>query len=185
MPLLYGEGRKAFLRLQEEIIKRSTDQSILAWGTTINWDDPVLIDRHGMLAKSPRYFNHLDGEGTGMNVSDKTYSITNNGLEMRAKLIEGIFPESHGDISRRLLLKLTYGRGSGGLRVVHVSLVKLTPQTYERAFAGLYEIKLYQKRPAVKWNELDEQVIYLRTGLELVKGKEWDYDGYEQFDVSD
>jgi hypothetical protein len=32
MPLLYGEGPKAFLRLQEEIIKRSNDLSIFAWG---------------------------------------------------------------------------------------------------------------------------------------------------------
>ncbi|KAK3695763.1 hypothetical protein B0T22DRAFT_478391 [Podospora appendiculata] len=32
MPLLYGEREKAFLRLQEEIIKRSTDESIFAWG---------------------------------------------------------------------------------------------------------------------------------------------------------
>ncbi|THU80353.1 HET-domain-containing protein [Dendrothele bispora CBS 962.96] len=32
MPLLYGEGEhRAFLRLQEEIIKGSTDQSIFAW----------------------------------------------------------------------------------------------------------------------------------------------------------
>ncbi|KAI0129760.1 heterokaryon incompatibility protein-domain-containing protein, partial [Xylariales sp. AK1849] len=31
MPLLYGEGRKAFLRLQEEIIRGTTDTSILAW----------------------------------------------------------------------------------------------------------------------------------------------------------
>ncbi|KAJ5106954.1 hypothetical protein N7456_003629 [Penicillium angulare] len=31
MPLLYGEGESAFLRLQEEIIKHSDDQSILAW----------------------------------------------------------------------------------------------------------------------------------------------------------
>ena len=30
-PLLYGEGRKAFLRLRGEIIKRSDDQSIFAW----------------------------------------------------------------------------------------------------------------------------------------------------------
>jgi hypothetical protein len=28
MPLLYGEGTKAFTRLQEEIIRTSTDQSI-------------------------------------------------------------------------------------------------------------------------------------------------------------
>lgn len=32
MPLLYGEGPKAFQRLQEEIMKISTDQSLLAWG---------------------------------------------------------------------------------------------------------------------------------------------------------
>ncbi|KUJ07713.1 uncharacterized protein LY89DRAFT_691451 [Mollisia scopiformis] len=31
MPLLYGEGEKAFLRLQEEIMKRSNDQSLFAW----------------------------------------------------------------------------------------------------------------------------------------------------------
>jgi hypothetical protein len=31
MPLLYGEGRKAFLRLQQEILKQSDDQSIFAW----------------------------------------------------------------------------------------------------------------------------------------------------------
>ncbi|KAK4098906.1 HET-domain-containing protein [Parathielavia hyrcaniae] len=31
MPLLYGEGNKAFLRLQQEIAKVTADQSILAW----------------------------------------------------------------------------------------------------------------------------------------------------------
>jgi hypothetical protein len=31
MPLLYGEGGKAFKRLQEEITKQSTDQSLFAW----------------------------------------------------------------------------------------------------------------------------------------------------------
>ncbi|KAF2665546.1 hypothetical protein BT63DRAFT_363851, partial [Microthyrium microscopicum] len=31
MPMLYGEGRKAFRRLQEEIIRYSTDLSIFAW----------------------------------------------------------------------------------------------------------------------------------------------------------
>ncbi|KAI8654192.1 HET domain-containing protein [Fusarium sp. Ph1] len=31
MPLLYGEGENAFWRLQEEILKKSPDQSILTW----------------------------------------------------------------------------------------------------------------------------------------------------------
>jgi hypothetical protein len=32
MPLLYGEGEKAFLRLQEHIAASSTDHSLFAWG---------------------------------------------------------------------------------------------------------------------------------------------------------
>jgi hypothetical protein len=35
MPLLYGEGEKAFIRLQEEILKESDDQTLLAWGQTL------------------------------------------------------------------------------------------------------------------------------------------------------
>ena len=31
MPVIYGEGKKAFVRLQEEIIKVSDDHSIFAW----------------------------------------------------------------------------------------------------------------------------------------------------------
>lgn len=31
MPLLYGEGRKAFLRLQESILRQSSDHSLFAW----------------------------------------------------------------------------------------------------------------------------------------------------------
>jgi Heterokaryon incompatibility protein (HET) len=32
MPLLYGEGERAFMRLQEEIMKRTNDLSIFSWG---------------------------------------------------------------------------------------------------------------------------------------------------------
>ncbi|KAF4927088.1 Vegetative incompatibility protein HET-E-1 [Colletotrichum viniferum] len=34
MPLIYGEGPKAFVRLQEEILKESDDYSILAWNAS-------------------------------------------------------------------------------------------------------------------------------------------------------
>jgi hypothetical protein len=34
MPMLYGEGKKAFQRLQEEILRSSSDQSLFAWGAT-------------------------------------------------------------------------------------------------------------------------------------------------------
>lgn len=38
IPLLYGEGSKAFIRLQEEIIRVSTDHTIFCW----NWIDRVM-----------------------------------------------------------------------------------------------------------------------------------------------
>ena len=51
MPLIYGEGRKAFRRLQQEIIRTNDDQSIFAWYSS----------RHGIgsmdvLASSPESF---------------------------------------------------------------------------------------------------------------------------------
>lgn len=33
MPLIYGEGKRAFVRLQHELIRSYNDESILAWGT--------------------------------------------------------------------------------------------------------------------------------------------------------
>ncbi|KAI0665875.1 hypothetical protein C8Q78DRAFT_930901, partial [Trametes maxima] len=35
MPTTYGEGRYAFIRLQEEILKHISDQTIFAWGATL------------------------------------------------------------------------------------------------------------------------------------------------------
>ena len=55
MPLLYGEGeRKAFFRLQEEIVKTSRDDSLFAWGVTL--DGLQQLDEVGLLAQSPRDF---------------------------------------------------------------------------------------------------------------------------------
>lgn len=52
MPLLYGEGGKAFIRLQEEIMKNSDDQSLFAWKDV----DAFPSSSHGLLAKHPKSF---------------------------------------------------------------------------------------------------------------------------------
>ncbi|KIK19962.1 hypothetical protein PISMIDRAFT_13318 [Pisolithus microcarpus 441] len=44
MPMLYGEGKMAFQRLQLEIIRRSSDQSIFAWNPQIPREGSVLAD---------------------------------------------------------------------------------------------------------------------------------------------
>jgi hypothetical protein len=53
MPLLYGEGDKAFLRLQEEIMRSSDDETIFAWVDPDAQDDEL----RGLLAKNPSYFS--------------------------------------------------------------------------------------------------------------------------------
>jgi hypothetical protein len=78
MPLLYGEGPKAFTRLQEEIIKTSNDHSVFAW----SWDDDVPPDWTSILAPSPRTFRYaadlVPSRDPGINI----YSITNSGLSI-------------------------------------------------------------------------------------------------------
>jgi hypothetical protein len=79
MPLLYGEGATAFIRLQEEIIKLSTDHSIFAWQSTPNTDSERLL-----LAPSVSCFRNC---GTVCRLREQTepepYSMTNAGLSIR------------------------------------------------------------------------------------------------------
>jgi hypothetical protein len=102
MPMLYGEGEKAFHRLQEEIIKRSNDLSIFAWGHPVSTsfryqerDGPAALDNDDtnsfptdpdsccdLFAQSPSDFSGCENlvlhySGAFRNVE---FSVTNNGL---------------------------------------------------------------------------------------------------------
>lgn len=54
MPLIYGEGKKAFLRLQQEILRVSDDMTLFAWGAP-----NVFLDMHGFLASPARQLHGL------------------------------------------------------------------------------------------------------------------------------
>jgi hypothetical protein len=91
MPLLYGEGEKAFIRLQEEIMRSSDDQSLFAWTGS---DPPQHIWRPvnakpcGILAQSPRDFalalNVVPMQSQGETVP---YAMTNRGLQIQLPLL--------------------------------------------------------------------------------------------------
>ncbi|KAH8682633.1 hypothetical protein BX600DRAFT_479140 [Xylariales sp. PMI_506] len=91
MPLLYGEGYKAFLRLQEELIKTSNDQSIFCWSmpTPGELDPDIPKPWTGILAPQAAAFRYsaryhqLDG-------GVSTYTITNAGLSI--ELPVGLYP---------------------------------------------------------------------------------------------
>ncbi|TGJ81523.1 hypothetical protein E0Z10_g7243 [Xylaria hypoxylon] len=90
MPLLYGEGEQAFVRLQQEIMKESDDQTIFAWGPSdlIPLSGSKLELNGGILAPSPKSF-----AGSGYIVRSQTdgtygpYVATNKGLQISLPLL--------------------------------------------------------------------------------------------------
>lgn len=64
MPLLYGEGSEAFIRLQEEIVKKNHDESIFAWGlfeeTSLTHDLNLMWDLSGENIVVPQGPSSLD-----------------------------------------------------------------------------------------------------------------------------
>ena len=55
MPMLYGEGKKAFHRLQLEIIRMSNDHSIFAWGC-----NKIKVQNGSILADDLSFFQDCD-----------------------------------------------------------------------------------------------------------------------------
>ena len=139
MPLLYGEGKRAFIRLQEEILKESEDQSIFAWtamspnAVRLDFYDKDLgpgISRSGVLATHPANF----GGSAGIvpfpsEAGRQPSSMTNRGLRIELPVL------------RR-----------GG------ELVGLLDCHYEKDFSSIVGICL---------EEIDRTAIFMRWALEL------------------
>ncbi|EXF75652.1 major facilitator superfamily transporter [Colletotrichum fioriniae PJ7] len=87
MPLLYGEGEMAFIRLQEEIMRRTDDQSIFAWLLPGHSDRPSR--NTGFLAKSPSCFNQSSGI-TRIDADHRVapYSFTNRGIQIEMPILD-------------------------------------------------------------------------------------------------
>ncbi|KAI0543841.1 heterokaryon incompatibility protein-domain-containing protein [Xylaria curta] len=87
MPLLYGEGTKAFIRLQEEILKGSHDHSIFIWSVP---DDDTNGALSGLLAESPQYFINAENYRPMPPLVSRgrtTWSMTNQGLRLSLFLL--------------------------------------------------------------------------------------------------
>lgn len=85
MPLLYGEGeQRAFIRLQEEILKATDDQSIFAWKLPIVEDSRLMS---GLLANSPAHFGGVPSmrpmSTEFQSASSVPWTMTNKGLQVQ------------------------------------------------------------------------------------------------------
>jgi hypothetical protein len=80
MPLLYGEGERAFIRLQQEIIKTENDRTLFCWSART----PSSTSFRTLLANSPAEFEEF--EDCTIASSYGMFEITQRGLEIAMPL---------------------------------------------------------------------------------------------------
>ncbi|KAL4074695.1 heterokaryon incompatibility protein-domain-containing protein [Scleroderma yunnanense] len=114
MPMLYGEGKKAFHRLQLEIIRTSNDQSIFAWGIPVGE-----IHRVGsVLADDPTFFRDcaemelIDHDEFLQEVKNEIEDIPEDKLPSIGEDQLGVFPITNRGIQIWLLLDRYIGSRS-------------------------------------------------------------------------
>jgi hypothetical protein len=157
MPLLYGEGDRAFVRLQEEIIRRTDDETIFAWrgnGTQL-------------LASSPAAFvNFFNQQFLGYQVlaPDKNfhrapYSITNQGLQLHGELIKT------SDYAQR------YADGNPLERAFDLLPLRISNQDHKDVMSGMfYAIAVRSLDEDKIWSEEIVDAIKLQDGARMSSG---------------
>jgi hypothetical protein len=83
MPPLYGEGPKAFRRLQLEILRDSDDESLFAWQTDNGY-------RGELFAPSPAAFAIFGKIARRIFTRRPAYSMTNKGLQIELTLVRPV-----------------------------------------------------------------------------------------------
>jgi hypothetical protein len=128
MPMLYGERDNAFLRLQEEIMRRTPDDSIFAWGSAPRSSFRGLRDSfstyRGLLARSPKEFKY----SASVNRGNGTFNMSTMGLRIEMDTLQNSFPEWDEDL---FLGRLNAASGADR-RNIAIVLRKLGEQDYAR-----------------------------------------------------
>ena len=124
MPLLYGEGKRAFRRLQEEIIRTSADQSIFAWretGTGISLQGGGRA-MGNFLAHSVREFSEsgdictsrfFESQQVLDVIETEPYALTNQGLRILLRILHGQVNGNKEDIAVLNCYRLILSKSSG------------------------------------------------------------------------
>lgn len=117
MPLLYGEGKKkAFQRLQEEIVKISTDLSLFLWTVSRNEQEGPDLDFRGPLAEDPSWFTasgfRPKNDSRIVSLQDTAMGITNKGISVQWTIFS-----VRGDPAKTLYVAMLAGAGEikGGI----------------------------------------------------------------------
>lgn len=160
MPMIYGEGDRALTRLQQEIIKNSRDDSILAWGidpaagTPKNSADDAVSA--GILATAPSQFANCGGIIRRNQTAAPVDSFDISGGRFRIHI--ALYTTSAGE---------TYGLLNSGPEynadeVVGIPLIKISGAATDEYLRPLGRCAVFLPRPATS----DLMTKYIHVKME-------------------
>ncbi|OCL15122.1 HET and ankyrin domain protein, partial [Glonium stellatum] len=155
MPLIYGEGERAFLRLQEEIMRISDDHSLFAWRSSDN--------RGGLLATSPASFigSHNIVQSNPFNTSNSPLTVSSRGIHLELRFI--------GRGCQGLGLAILYCKERGGedkLIAIYVRDLFLTMEQFRRVQSE--EFERFDRRKC-RLSQYPVRRICIQTGRPISK----------------
>ncbi|KAI1337095.1 heterokaryon incompatibility protein-domain-containing protein [Xylariaceae sp. FL0016] len=156
MPLLYGEGRQSFIRLQEEILRVTEDYSLLAWAAIPSY----LVQGHGISSYSYEtgFCGIFNVGGPGILAwRPAVFSLDHRGLDTYSSIKSTAVPGKPPTLTSRGLkictaLKrhethkwLAFINCTLGDRGICIALEQLSSGTYRRiaSFFDSYHFPLY------------------------------------------
>ncbi|KAH6662422.1 hypothetical protein F5X68DRAFT_218561 [Plectosphaerella plurivora] len=144
MSMIYGEGEEAFMRLQEEIMRRKIDDSILAWGLeqTEGGEHRPVHSKRGGLASSPANFKNCGLIVSGEFSTTSFESFNTLGPKVRIRLPLYKTPSGH-----------TFGLLGSHLNHDHTRIVGIPLSVVEPESSNTYVRP--QKVPARIFNSIE------------------------------
>jgi hypothetical protein len=137
MPLLYGEGEKAFLRLQEAVLSSSDDISLLAWGYGLYPYESGHMSSAEVLAPSPAAFlGHLVDEIHYVRRTPRVHTtVTGHGLHIELPMVL-VDPRNRiwlGIIGEHDTYAKRESNGKAGIAIVLSQRLEQDTNIFERA----------------------------------------------------
>jgi hypothetical protein len=174
MPMIYGEGENAFIRLQEEILKVSDDHTIFAWRSPQRYGASPRAASHfsGLLASSPAAFSESGSVVQSFSLS-KAITINNKGIHVQVHLEEGV-----GSVVRAILPCKEQGKGD-----IYMAIYVTPVQVYDRPTESDWYFRAHcDKLELVKVENLKkspfgEKMICIRHGNPPVTRKQLSHGG--------
>jgi hypothetical protein len=182
MPMIYGEGENAFMRLQLEILKVSDDESIFAWDA----QNCSSYDTTGLLAPSPKLFansgNICSFTVTGMDGPVKLpydgkrrpYAMTNKGLQIRPRLLPYPTRPSRAHLWEMFLLPLNcFFEDESAPVVLIMEQMTWAPAEFRRAQAYEPIVDGYKYLNKKLYKSVERRLIYVRQPYTNVSGGQY------------